>query len=368
MTEDETVTAQQQIETQEPEVTAGLSLPIELPTPEKALETFTDTEKLRPYLDAIAERARSLVPDLSTAKGRKAIASNAANVAKSKTALDAVGKDLVDEYKEIPKKIDAGRKLARDFLDGLKDEVRKPLTEWEAAEEKRVKAHQAKIGSIKAAANNIDGLTSARLSALLASLAAEEIGPQWEEFEGEAAAALVITQKTLRDALAKREAFEAEQAALEKQRQEQEAERQRLERVRIEQEAADKARKEAEDANKAKEEEARQRELKARMAQENAERETREAKEATEKAKADAAAQAEKAAQDAEARVKREAEEAAAKEAAENKRRQEDLEHRATINREALADLMALELDEATAKRVLIGIIQGKVANVGIRY
>ena len=44
---------------------------------------------------------------------------------------------MVSDWKAKAKKVDAVRKHARDFLDGLKDEVRMPLTEWEAAEELR---------------------------------------------------------------------------------------------------------------------------------------------------------------------------------------------------------------------------------------
>ncbi|OCS62006.1 hypothetical protein BBZ50_02590 [Escherichia coli] len=51
----------------------------------------------------------SFVPDITTAKGRKEIASLAYKVAQTKTYLDGLGKDLVAELKEIPKLIDANR-------------------------------------------------------------------------------------------------------------------------------------------------------------------------------------------------------------------------------------------------------------------
>jgi flagellar biosynthesis GTPase FlhF len=103
-----------------------------------ALEVFTNQTQLTTLLAKISNEYGSLVPDLSSAKGRKDIASLAYKIAQSKSYLENIGKDLAAEYKEIPKKIDAGRKYARDFLDNLKDKIRKPLDEWEAAEAIRI--------------------------------------------------------------------------------------------------------------------------------------------------------------------------------------------------------------------------------------
>lgn len=107
-----------------------------------ALAVFTNQEQLDPLIEAIEKEARSLVPDLSTKKGRDAIASMAHKVARSKTYIDNAGKDLVAELKALPKQIDESRRLVRERLDALKDEVRRPLTEWEA-EQERIKAEEA---------------------------------------------------------------------------------------------------------------------------------------------------------------------------------------------------------------------------------
>lgn len=63
-------------------------------------------------------------------------------VARSKTYIDNAGKDLVAELKALPKQIDESRRVVRERLDALKDEVRRPLTEWEA-EQDRIKAEEA---------------------------------------------------------------------------------------------------------------------------------------------------------------------------------------------------------------------------------
>ena len=101
---------------------------------------FAEKDELKKKLKEIEAEVLSVVPDLSTAKGRKEIASLAFKVAKSKVVLDSLGKDLVSDWKIRAAKVDESRKYAREFLDALKDKVRQPLTDWEAAEEARIKA------------------------------------------------------------------------------------------------------------------------------------------------------------------------------------------------------------------------------------
>ena len=101
---------------------------IEVPPAETALAVYSAPKGLDPYLTKIKEELDAFVPDVSNKKGRDAIASIAYKVAKGKTALDNIGKDLVAELKDVPKKIDAERKRMRDLLDQWKDEVRAPLT------------------------------------------------------------------------------------------------------------------------------------------------------------------------------------------------------------------------------------------------
>jgi len=116
--------------------------------PTTAVTLFTEGDGIDAMLNDIRKQAASLVPDITTAKGRKEIASVAYAVAKTKTYLDGLGKELVDRYKEIPKRIDANRKMIRDTLDALKDEVRAPLTQYEEAEAARVEVLQARLARI----------------------------------------------------------------------------------------------------------------------------------------------------------------------------------------------------------------------------
>lgn len=99
-------------------------------TTETAVEVFVE-KGLDPYLEMITSEARSLVPDTSTKKGRDAIASMARKVARSKTFLDGLGKELNAEAKKKAKIVDDVRKSMREYLDSIRDEVRAPLTEYE---------------------------------------------------------------------------------------------------------------------------------------------------------------------------------------------------------------------------------------------
>ncbi|HDL5089371.1 TPA: hypothetical protein PXD14_006379, partial [Pseudomonas aeruginosa] len=99
---------------------------VEVPAKETALQVYSAANGLDPFLAKIREEIDGFVPDVTTRKGREAIASIAYKVARSKTALDNVGKELVAELKEVPKKIDAERKRMRDLLDSWQAEVRSP--------------------------------------------------------------------------------------------------------------------------------------------------------------------------------------------------------------------------------------------------
>ena len=90
--------------------------------PTTAVALFTEGQGVAELLADIRQKATSLVPDITTAKGRKEIASVAHAVARTKTYLDGLGKEQTDKFKEIPKRIDANRKQIRDTLDALKDD------------------------------------------------------------------------------------------------------------------------------------------------------------------------------------------------------------------------------------------------------
>nr|WP_250297136.1 hypothetical protein [Escherichia coli] len=271
-----------------------------------AMAVFTNNEQLDPIIEKIEKEARSLVPDVSTKKGRDAIASMAHKVARSKTYIDNAGKDLVAELKALPKQIDESRRIVRERLEALKDEVRRPLTEWEA-EQERIKAEQA--------------MNAMHAEALVMN---ENIDLQRAiQFEADHEMALLMNKD-----------FDRERE--EQRRQAEQAQRERDERLK--QEAAEQARRDAEAMHKAEIEAAARREAEEKARAELAERQRVEAEQraAREKQEAEARAEREKAAAVEAERLK--AKQAEEKRLAEEKRiadeqakREADVKHRKTV-------------------------------------
>lgn len=118
----------------------------------KAVDVYRDGG-VDDILAEIRARAFSFVSDMTTTKGREEIASQAYKVARTKTALDDMGKDLVADLKKRSGVIDTMRKTLRDNLDALKEEVRKPLTDFETAEKLRLDGHHLGIAGLRGLEN-----------------------------------------------------------------------------------------------------------------------------------------------------------------------------------------------------------------------
>ncbi len=176
---------------------------------------FSADDALDNVLGKIEVIAKKQVTDLdvNTAKSRKAIASVAAKVARSKTFLDGLGKGLVADLKKQTNVIDVQRRQMRNRLDALKEEVRKPLTEWEQAEKDRVMAIQERIDALM---EPIIG-SVAEIEARIAEIEATEIDDSFAEFAEKAAlvkdAALKRGQDTLESAKAVEEEERKRKAA-----------------------------------------------------------------------------------------------------------------------------------------------------------
>ena len=110
---------------------------------------FTSDDEVKAIIDRIEKSARSIVFDVETAKGRKDIASIANKIARSKTYIDSLGKDYVSDVKASIKEIDNRRKTIRDCLDNLKEDVRKPLTEFENIEKHRIALIEENLSTLR---------------------------------------------------------------------------------------------------------------------------------------------------------------------------------------------------------------------------
>lgn len=286
-------------------------------------------------LDAFLEKIRAEVnevPDLSTAKGRARIASLSAQVSRSKTAVEKPGRDYLKRLKEQPKVVEAELRRFTNECDNLRDEVRRPLTEWEADQQRLKDEEEARI-------------------------AAEKLATQ---IESDHEIALLLNEKFDRER-------EEHRLMAEK------AQRERDER--LQREAAEQAKRDAEEKHRAELEASARREADAKAAVERAEREALAAQERTAKLAQEAREQAEREKQEAIAAERLKAQQAEAARLAEEKRiadeataRAADIEHRRTINRKAIADLIDSGLTQDMAEKTLKAIVNGKVSAVSIAY
>lgn len=338
------------------------------------VEAFKTEGGAKALFERIAEQARSVVPDLSTDKGRKAIASMARKVASTKTAFDAHGKELKEQYTVITNKIDADRKLFRDSCDALRDEIRKPLTEWEEAREAHIQSIKDRISFFDA--GRVDTFSpSSLIQKVISEVEAISIDESFEDFANEAAikkdAALASFKKTLEIVLAR----EAEQAELQRLQRE-EAERQQRERdAAIAKQAAEQARIEAEAKAQAEIQQAEQaaREAQQREANLKAQKEAAELREAQLKQQAiEQAKQAEiKQKQAIEAERKRIEDEQAAQLKAQQEAeaaRLANVEHMRAINNQILNKLCEIGLDEGQAKAVITAIAKNQIPHISVKY
>lgn len=367
---------------------------IETKTP---VEIFSNNG-LNPLLDAIKKEVDSFIPDISSKRGRDEIKSFAHKIARSKTALDKLGADLVSDWKAQSKKVDLERSRAWDFLEGLQKQIRKPLDDFEAKEAQRVAKHEANLRGLEAFLTPQHGIACFELRGDLELLEAIIVDDSWEEFKDRATSLKAKGVEALEKAINERITFEKEQAELLKLREEKAAREKKEHEERIAKEAAAKAKKEAEEKAQKDAEEAeriKQQEIlfekqraekieqekqeaitrqkkaeeDARAAKELAEKQKKESEERAKavaiKAEQDKKAAEEKAREDERLRIQKEQE----KEAQEKAKREANLKHRKTINNEILnALLIVCGLTDAQAKLVIESIVKGQVPHTKIEY
>ncbi|EKZ5322942.1 hypothetical protein REV79_002903 [Klebsiella quasipneumoniae] len=309
-------------------------------------------------LDAYLEQIRQAVnevPDLTTKKGRDRVASLAAQVSRSKTAIEKPGREYLKRLKEAVRPAEAEIKRFVDACDELRDATRKPLTEWEA-EQERIKAEEA--------------MNALHAEALVMN---ENIDLQRAvQFEADHEMALLMN-----------DAFDREQAEkkaeAERQRIAREEEIKRLAEEKAKREAAEQAQREI-DAAAAREREAilaKERAERERIeAQQRAEREQREAAERAEREKKAVVEAERRKAQEEADRIRREAEQRELARLAEEKRkadeqarREADVKHRKAVGTEIVKALLAnTSLTRDQAIEVLTAVKDGRIPHTGISY
>ncbi|EPD0902546.1 TPA: hypothetical protein ACPY6J_001258 [Yersinia enterocolitica] len=281
--------------------------------------TLYVTNGLDKYLSQIRQAVNE-VPDVTTAKGRARIASLAASASRSKTAIEKPGREYLRHLKEQPKIIEAELRRFVIECDEIRDETRRPLTEWEAEQERLKLEAEAKKK-------------------------AEELAA---EIEVAHEMALLMNDAFDRDAKAKAEEVERLRKAHEEF---------------IAQQAAEKAKREVEEKAKRDIEAAEQRERDAKLAQERAEQTAK-----------DAAAKAERDAKELAERVEREKQEAIAAEKLKAQQEAERVQREAKQKEDArlaeekrVADEAAARAaNEAHRKTVGTAVVNGLIEHAGL--
>ena len=315
-------------------------------------------------------------PDLSSVKGRDAITSFAFKIIRTKTAIDAAGKKLNEEARAKINAVDAARRDARDTLDKMAEQVRRPLTEWEDEQKARIERCQSILNDIRSSSVVGVGETSAHLNVRLSEVEslifdADEFRDQLEHAQSARDQAILI----LTSAIKRVEQEEADRAELERLRAES-AERQRLEDEKIALAQAERLRIAAEEAEAervaaieraAAERAQRESEALARQEFDAAERKHAEAL-AAERRRADEAeaarnAEAERIQRDVDARALDERNKAAVQ-----ARREANVRHRSKIMGEAKTAIIACGVVEPTAKAIVLAIVAGNVPHTSVQF
>jgi len=345
------------------------------------------------FFDAVQAEVTAEVPDLTTRKGRERIASLAAKVSKSKTAVEKPGRDYLKRLKEMPKVVEAELREFVNKMDALRDATRQPLTDWEQKELARTDAHVDAIQRIKDLAIFEEAPTSGHLASVIADLELLEIGDSWEEFLAEAAQVKDQTLIKLRGLHTERARYEAEQAELLRLRAEAEAQAQRERDAQIAREAAEAEREaaarreqeirdQAAAAQRAAEQAARDAEAEAERQRLQLQLQAEQAERAAAQATADRIAAEQRAEQERIAAEQRQAQaveqarlaevarqQAEANEAARQQREREaDQAHKVKIMGAAKEALMAMNITEELAKAIVLKIARREVPNVTIHF
>jgi colicin import membrane protein len=301
-------------------------------------------DMMNAVLDEIKKQATDFEPDIYTAKGKKEIASIAFKVRRTKTTIDNVGKELTKDWKAKAKAVDAQRRAARDFLDKLAEDVRQPLTELEEAEKARIENIKGMIrdmsfnhfSSIILANPDMPSKAISRHIKEIENIVIDE--ESFQEFAGEAFSERDKSLRFLREKLETRIDEEESAAEIRRQRQEQLKKEQEERERRIAQKAAERAKREAEEA--------------ARLEKEKLKREKYEAEQALIRAE-----------QEKKAAIETERINAELKSA-----RIADKKHRDKIYDEAVESLCE-HINDKNWSRYIINIIeQGSVKNVSLNY
>ena len=212
-------------------------------------------DRLNDRVNQLVDHCKKTVIDISTGAGRDELRSFAMQVRKTKVAVEKVGKASLTDLEAEKKRRKGIYEPVVDRLDELATETRKPLTDWEDAEERRKAKIQANMDKIVAWGKPDRSASMEDMEDMLAEL--DEFVIDDETMPGKVQHALDARKasretlvRLIEEAQAAAEQAAAltkaneEKQALQRQLDEQKAESERLERERAQKDADEKAERE----------------------------------------------------------------------------------------------------------------------------
>lgn len=311
---------------------------------------------LAPYFEHIKSQVSGEVPNLDTAKGRARIASLAAQVSKSKAAIEKPGREYLKHIKELPKKVESELREFVRACDELRDEVRKPLTDYENEEKARVQGHLNEVGKISELSEL--GADSEEIEKILISLESMKFDETvCQEFLTGYKEAAENAVNRLKERLESAKAAEAQQAEIDRLRKEAEENARKEREERIAREAAERERLESI-----------RREERLKAETERLEREKKEAIERAEREKEAAEVRAKKELEESAERERLRIAEEQRKAQEEDLKRQQDKALRNRVNREVFQLLVDAGIDKESARLVVNMASKGELGAMKIIY
>ncbi|MCK5632926.1 hypothetical protein KAH94_04205 [bacterium] len=314
----------------------------------------------------IKKNVKNLVQDMTTEKGRKQIASTAYTIAKLKTRIDNKGKELTEDWARQKKAVDNGRKKFREELDTLKEEIRKPLTDWENKEKNRVENCNKRLIEIEMF-KSLHDVSSIEIDDAIKKVKELHIY-EWKEFEHRAkfvSDEAIKYLQTQKEKVLKAEQEQAELAVLRKEKLDNER-KEREDKIKLD--AKEKAEKEGREELKRLELKAKQREesiKKEKLEAENLAKEQEKLrKEQLKKAEEDSKIAIEEARKKEREKIETEKK----KEQEEVAKRKADKKHRNKIIDEIFEDLSKIKTSPNYLRAIINAIAKDEIRHTSIKY
>lgn len=331
------------------------------------VEIFDSKTTLEEIVSEVKNKVKEFKPDISTHEGRDAIDKFSRKIMKTRTGIEALGKERKEKHLKICQQIDELRRFSKTNLEALEEEARKPLTEFEKKEEERCERHESNILEIentgKDALTNWQERSVESMQDRLAEIESER-KIDWEEFKESAIFWIDKTVESLNKAIELKKNHDQEQKELAELRLQAELQRQKDYEEKIRKEAEEKAKQEAalelQRQQQKAEAEAKAAELRIQEEKQKSERAKAEYEQKLKDAEARRLAEIEEEKARIEAEEKREAEELAKREADEN--------NRLKIKGDIMEALESLGLDNKSAVNVVTAISDGEIPHVKVIY